>query len=154
MTLRRIILVCSVAALVAVSALLSQQSPQLSAKSFTVASGLAVSTWATEPALVNPTNIDIDARGRIWVLEGVNYRRQLKGEKGYRPACDGIVILEDADHDGKAEKVKVFDQNPQLRSPLGIAVLGDKVVVSQSPDMIVYTKDEDDRIIKKEVLLN
>ncbi|MEO7649889.1 MAG: PVC-type heme-binding CxxCH protein, partial [Bryobacteraceae bacterium] len=153
MTSRRTVLACSATAALAALLLLSQKAPQITAKGFTVAPGLAVTTWAAEPALLNPTNIDIDARGRIWVLEGVNYRRQLKGEKDYRPAGDRIVILEDADHDGTAEKVKVFDQNPRLRSPLGIAVLGDKVVVSQSPDLIVYTKDEDDRIIKKEVLL-
>jgi glucose/arabinose dehydrogenase len=74
------------------------------------------------------------------VLEGVNYRRQLKGEKDYRNAGDRIMILEDTDHDGKADKAKVFAQDISLRSPLGITVLGDKVIVSQSPNLIVYTK--------------
>src|SRR5262249_41588547 len=45
------------------------------------------------------------------------------------------------------------DQRPELRAPLGIAVLGDRVIVSQSPDLIVYTKDARDRIVKREVLL-
>ena len=42
---------------------------------FSVPEGLEVTLWARSPMLKNPTNIDIDAAGRIWVTEGVNYRR-------------------------------------------------------------------------------
>src|SRR5439155_6117388 len=103
----------------------------------------------------NPTNITVDERGRVWVLEAVNYRRKTGNRNlpDIRPAGDRIVILEDTNGDGTADKVKVFDQNPQIRAPLGIAVLGDKVYVSQAPDITVYTKDADDRIVNKEVLL-
>src|SRR5438874_6526941 len=136
----------SLIATLAAGSLLGQQTATQTVKGLTTAPGLEVKLWAAEPSLLNPTNIDIDARGRIWVLEGVNYRRQLKGEKDYRAAGDRIMILEDTDHDGKVDKVKVFAQDPGLRSPVGIAVLGDKVVISQSPNMTVYTKDEDDHI--------
>ena len=116
---------------------------------------MEVTLWAAEPDIVNPTNIDIDARGRVWVLEGVNYRRTLPGMigKDHRPAGDRIVILEDTDGDGKSDKTKVFAQDLSLRTPLGIAVLGDRVIVSQSPDLIVFTKDAQDNIVKKEILL-
>jgi putative membrane-bound dehydrogenase-like protein len=119
------------------------------------ADGLEVTLWAAEPNVINPTNMDIDSRGRIWVAEGVNYRLTLGGRKksDYRPAGDRITILEDTDGDGKADKFKIFVQDQSLRAPLGIAVLGDKVIVSQSPDVIVYTKDEQDNVVKKEVLL-
>jgi len=133
--------------------LLAQETPQQTVHHFKTAPDLEVKLWAAEPMLENPTNIDIDERGRVWVLEAVNYRRQLKHMRDYRPKGDRILILEDTDSDGKADKVTVFDQNPALRSPLGIAVLGNKVIISQSPDVIVYTKDDQDHIIKKEVLL-
>src|SRR5262249_27011548 len=132
----------------------AQQTAPQTVKGLKVVPGLEVKLWASEPSFVNPTNIDIDSRGRIWVLEAVNYRRQLKGEKDYRAGGDRILILEDSYHTGKADKVKVFAQDVRLRSPLGISVLGDKVIVSQSPDIIVYTKDEDDRIVNREVLLS
>src|SRR5437773_3253022 len=132
---------------------LAQETGQQATHHFKTAPDLEVKLWAAEPMLENPTNIDIDERGRIWVLEAVNYRRQLKHLKDYRPNGDRILILEDTDGDGKADKVKVFDQNPALRSPLGIAVLGNKVIISQSPDVIVYTKDDQDKILNKEVLL-
>ncbi len=116
---------------------------------------MEVTLWAAEPDIFNPTNIDIDARGRVWVLEGVNYRRTLPGMIGKddRPAGDRIVILEDTDGDGKSDKTKVFAQDLSLRTPLGIAVLGDRVIVSQSPDLIVFTKDAQDNVVKKEILL-
>ena len=135
--------------------MLSQQTPNQTTKGLKAADGLEVMLWAAEPDVVNPTNIDIDSRGRIWVAEGVNYRLTLGGRRrnDYRPAGDRITILEDTDGDGKADKVKVFLQDQSLRSPLGIAVLGDKVIVSQSPNVIVYTKDEQDHVVKKEVLL-
>lgn len=136
-------------------ALWSQQMPKQTVQGFRAADGLEVTLWAAEPDLVNPTNIDVDARGRVWVLEGVNYRRTLPGVSGkdHRPAGDRIVILEDSDGDGKSDKTKVFAQDLSLRTPLGIAVLGERVIVSQSPDLIVFTKDEQDSIVKKEVLL-
>jgi len=138
------------------SELWPQQTARQTAQGMKAADGMEVTLWAAEPDLVNPSNIDIDARGRVWVLEGVNYRRTLPGGsfgKDYRPAGDRIVILEDTDNDGKSDKTKVFAQDLSLRTPLGIAVLGDRVIVSQSPDIIVFTKDEQDNILKKEILL-
>jgi putative membrane-bound dehydrogenase-like protein len=141
------------ACLLLVTALAAQEPAEQSLKDLRSGPGLETTLWASEPDVMNPTNLTVDERGRVWVLEAVNYRRSLRRQPDLRPAGDRIVILEDADHDGHAEKVKVFDQNPEIRAPLGIAVLGDKVYVSQSPNLTVYTKDADDRIVHKEVLL-
>ncbi len=109
--------------------------------------------WAAEPLLVNPTNFDIDERGRIWFIESVNYRSDLKRKPKNDPEGDRIVILEDTDGDGRADSRKIFDQQPEMLAPLGISVFGNKVLVSQSPDLIVYTKDENDNIVGKQTLL-
>ena len=130
-----------------------QQPADRSAAGLHAAAGLDVRLWASEPMLSNPTNMAVDERGRVWVLEGVNYRRVLRKRPDIRPEGDRIVILEDTNGDGRADKSTVFDQNPDIRTPLGIAVLGDRVIVSQSPNLTVYTKDATDRIVKKEVLL-
>src|SRR5215212_8301865 len=45
---------------------------------FQVPDGMEVRVWARTPQLFNPTNIDVDARGRIFVAEGVNYRETWK----------------------------------------------------------------------------
>jgi putative membrane-bound dehydrogenase-like protein len=130
---------------VVVVVLRAQQPAEQSAAAVRAAPDLQAVLWASEPAVTNPTNITVDDRGRVWVLEAVNYRRTTRSQPDIQASGDRIVILEDADRDGKAERVKVFDQNPAIRAPLGIAVLGDKVYV--------YTKDADDRIVSKEVLL-
>jgi len=145
---------CAILSLVfLLQVLRAQQSPDATVKGLKTDPDLEVTLWAAEPQMTNPTNIAVDERGRVWVLEGVNYRRMLRNEPDIRPAGDRILILEDTNQDGIADKVTVFDQSPELRSPLGIAVLGDKVIVSQSPNITVYTKDSQDKIISKEVLL-
>src|SRR5947207_3091220 len=117
-----------------------QQAPEKTLAALKPAPGLEVKLFASEPMITNPTDMTVDERGRVWLLEGANYRRTQRNLPDLRPAGDRIVILEDTDNDGKADKIKVFDQNPQIRVPLGIAVLGNKDYVSQSPDLIVYTK--------------
>ena len=104
--------------------------------------------FASEPALTNPTNIDIDYRGRVWVCDVMNYR----GNNGKRPEGDRILIFEDTDGDGKADKVKTFYQGRDIDSAMGICVLGNKLIVSCSPNVWVFTFDEHDKILKKEAL--
>ena len=117
-----------------------------------MADGLEVKTFATEPMLMNPTDIEVDARGRVWVLEAYNYRPAINGNPTKKEG-DRIVILEDKDGDGKADESKVFYQDKSLNAPLGIAVLGNVVIVSQSPYVWKLTDtDGDDKADKKEML--
>ena len=103
---------------------------------------LEVTVWAASPMLRNPTNIDIDKDGRIWVAEGVNYRKNFDRQRD----GDRIMVLEDTDGDGTADKSWPFVQEPFLRAPPGIAVIGNKVVVSMAPDLVVYTDKDGDAI--------
>lgn len=103
---------------------------------------LEVSVWAHSPLLMNPTNMDIDQHGRIWVAEGVNYRKHFDR----RPEGDRIMVLEDTDKDGGADKSWVFVQEPFLRAPMGVAVIGNQVVVSMAPDLLVYTDHDGDAV--------
>lgn len=117
---------------------------------------LEATLWAESPLFYNPTNIDIDARGRVWVTEAVNYRNfnNKPDKKLSFEAGDRVMILEDTDQDGKADKSKIFVQDKDLVSPLGIAVIGNKVIVSCAPNLIVYTDENGDDIPdKKEILL-
>src|SRR6516162_1460203 len=124
----------------------SQIPPDKVLKTFKVSEGLEITLWASEPLFVNPTCMDIDHKGRVWVCESVNYRNKLlKKPKLNRPEGDRIVILEDTKGTGKADKATTFYQSPELLAPLGIAVAKDpvgpgyKVFVCQSPDILVFT---------------
>jgi putative membrane-bound dehydrogenase-like protein len=121
---------------------------------FQVPEGFEVTLWASSPLLHNPTNIDIDKDGRIWVAEGVRYR----SHHARQPEGDRIVVLQDTDGDGKADSTHTFVQEPALIAPLGVAVIDNKVIVSQPPDLIVYTDVDrnlrfDPAVDKREVLL-
>ncbi|MFN7922901.1 MAG: PVC-type heme-binding CxxCH protein [Bryobacteraceae bacterium] len=142
----------SLGLLATASLAMAQMTAPLTVKGLKTAPGLEVTLWASEPMVTNPTDIDIDEKGRIWYLEAVNYRRKLKGLPDLRKS-DRIIILEDTDGDGKADTRKIFAEDVSLRAPIGIAVLGNKVYVSQSPDLVVYTKDDQDRVVSREVLL-
>lgn len=117
---------------------------------------LEATLWAEAPMFYNPTNMDIDARGRVWVTEAVNYRKfnNKAEERLNHPDGERIVILTDTDGDGKADESKVFVTDPDLVSPLGIAVVGNRVIVSCAPNLVVYTDENgDDKPDRKEILL-
>jgi len=110
----------------------------LPASLFQLPEGLEVTLWARSPMLANPTNIDFDAQGRLWVNEGVNYRTYNKGGKR-RPEGDRVIVLSDTQGKGFADSVQTFVQNPEWTSPLGIAVIDNVVYVSHAPTITKYT---------------
>ena len=113
--------------------------------------------WAESPMLFNPTNMDVDYKGRIWITEAVNYRdfnlhspNRLHHHQG-----DRVMILEDKDQDGIADTSKLFVQDTDLVAPLGIAVIGKKIIVSCAPNLIIYTDENGDDIPDhKEIVLS
>jgi putative membrane-bound dehydrogenase-like protein len=122
---------------------------------FTVAPGLGAALFAAEPMMQNPTNIEVDHRGRVWATECTNYR----GHMSTRAEGDRVVILEDTDGDGLADSEKTFYQSKDLTNPLGICVLpsptgkGTQVIVSAAPNVWLLTdKDGDDKAEEAVVL--
>ena len=109
-----------------------------------LADDLEATLFAAEPLLSSPSDIDIDAKGRVWVCEVMNYR----GKKNTRAEGDRILVLEDTDGDGKADKQTVFHQGRDVDSALGICVIGEgpgrKVIVSCAPDVFIFHDDDGD----------
>jgi putative membrane-bound dehydrogenase-like protein len=127
--------------------------PENALKNLKVADGLRAQLFVSEPVISNPTNIDIDDKGRVWVCEAYNYRPAINGNPTKKEG-DRILILEDTNGDGIADKNSVFYQGPEIESPLGIWVMGNKVIVSQSPYVWLFTDENNDgKADKKEVLL-
>ncbi|MEM7518898.1 MAG: hypothetical protein AAF368_18500, partial [Planctomycetota bacterium] len=92
--------------LLSLLSLLSQET--FEAPAFRTMEGVEVSLWASSPLLHNPTAIDVDAKGRVWVTEGVRYRRWNGRNPGIERIGDRVVIVSDEDGDGRAETSKVF----------------------------------------------
>ena len=99
------------------------------------ADDLKMEVWAQSPMIYSPVAMDVDAQGRLWVTEGIDYN------VGKRIAAgQSIIVLSDTDHDGKADDSQVFVTDKNVRhAPLGIAVFDNKIVLSSTPDLIIYT---------------
>ena len=146
--------VCVALLVICSTPVLSQESPEESLRSLDPAEGLEVSLWASEPMVNNPTSMDIDSRGRVWIAEGLNYRmKQRQFDTLQRvDGADRIKILSDTDGDGKADRVTVFADNI-FPVPLGLAVeeirdngkqTGTRVYVGNSPDLLVLEDNDGD----------
>lgn len=101
---------------------LGSRDPKDAVAGLDVAPGLEATLFASEasnPPMLNPTSIDIDHLGRVWVCEVVNYRHRL----GERKEGDRLLILEDTDGDGVSDKQTVFHQGHDVDSAHGICVL-------------------------------
>lgn len=120
---------------------------------FDVHPELKLELFAAEPMLTNPSNVDVDHLGRVWVSEIVNYRHFRNTDAAPRELGDRILVLEDTDGDAKADKQTVFYQGVDINSVHGICVLGDRVLVSAG-DSVFYLIDTDGDLQadRKEVL--
>ena len=97
----------------------------------TVPPGFVVKPFASEPDVVNPIGIDFDHRGRVFVLECLEYPRKAPaGQKGR----DRIRIYEDTNGDGIADKISTFAEGLNLAT--GIAVGHGGVFVGEAPNLI------------------
>ena len=120
-----------------------RQSPEHATGGFEVADDLAVELFAAEPMVVNPTNLAIDERGRVWVCESYNYAVP---EKEQKEEGGRIIILEDTDGDGKADERTVFYQGKDVHLALGISIFGNRVFVARSPNLLVFTDEDGDDV--------
>ena len=114
---------------------------------------LKIEVWAQSPLIYSPVAMDCDARGRLWVTEGIDYNRGSRIAAG-----QSIIVVEDSDQDGKADSSHVFVTEKVRHAPLGIAVFDNRIVLSATPSIIVYTDVDrnavfDAKIDKREVFL-
>ncbi|MCZ2344444.1 MAG: c-type cytochrome [Bacteroidales bacterium] len=122
----------------------AQLPPEQALASLQVAEGLQVELFAAEPMVLNPTSLDIDHHGRVWLTEAVNYRRKMFRKPLNRPEGDRIVVLCDTNADGKADEAKTFYQGEDLYGPLSVCVIPQadgkalRVLVAQSPDILEF----------------
>ncbi|HEY8550973.1 MAG TPA: PVC-type heme-binding CxxCH protein, partial [Vicinamibacterales bacterium] len=119
-----------------------------SMKLITVPAEFRLELFASEPMIGKPITFAFDERGRLWLIEAVDYpNRVLNGA----PGDDRIKILEDTDGDGRADKVTIFAEHINLASSLVFANGG--VIVAAAPHMLFLADtDGDDRADVRKVL--
>jgi mono/diheme cytochrome c family protein/glucose/arabinose dehydrogenase len=120
---------------------------------FHLAPGYKVELFASEKEfadLANPVQLSFDNKGRLWVATMPSYPHYKPGDA--KPD-DKLIILEDTDNDGKADKQTTFLDG--LHLPLGFEITHQGVYVSQGTNLLLYTDtDGDDRADTKEIILS
>ena len=123
-----------------------------SIKKMTLAKGMKINLFASEkefPELVAPVQMSWDAKGRLWVAVWPTYPHWTPGQ----PMNDKILIFEDTNGDGKADKMTVFADN--LHCPTGFEFYKDGIIVAQAPDVVfLRDTDGDGKADKREILVS
>lgn len=110
-------------------------------KDIAVAEGYSLNLFASEadfPELKNPVQIAFDARGRLWVVTMPSFPHTIPGEK----PDDRILILEDTDRDGKADRCTTFAGGFDALD--GVAFHERGVIVSAQPRILLLNDTDGD----------
>ncbi len=113
-------------------------SPDSSMTHIQIPVGFELSLFASEPDIINPICMAWDEKGRLWVVETVDYPNTVRDDEGV--GDDRIKILEDTDGDGKADKFTIFAD--KLNIPTSMVFVNGGVMVSQAP-FFLFLKDTD-----------
>ncbi len=120
---------------------------------FQMAPGYKISLFASEkefPDLANPVQLSFDNKGRLWVAVMPAYPHYKPGDS--RPD-DKLLIIEDSDGDGKADKQTIFARG--LHLPIGFEFAPEGVYVSQGTNLKLYSDtDGDDKADKVEIIFS
>jgi azurin/lysophospholipase L1-like esterase len=104
----------------------------------TVPDGFAVNLFADEamfPELVNPVQMAVDTKGRLWVAAWATYPKW----EPLKKMSDRILILPDDDHDGVADRAITF---AEVHNPGAMEFWNGGVLVASQPD-VLFLKDTD-----------
>lgn len=126
-------------------------SPEASQKLIQVPPGFELELFASEPDIINPIAMNWDEKGRLWVIETVDYPNTVRDDRG--TGDDRIKICEDTNGDGKADTFTIFAEG--LNIPTGFTFWKGGIMVSQAP-YFLYLKDTDgdDRADVKEIIMD
>ncbi|NQX01329.1 ThuA domain-containing protein [bacterium] len=112
-------------------------SPEDSMKLAQVPVGFELSLFASEPDIVNPIFVNWDEKGRAFVIQTTDYPNNLHaGNLGN----DKIIICEDTDSDGRADKFTTFAD--KLSIPTSLVFADGGVICTNGTDM-VFLQDTD-----------
>ncbi|MEO8428029.1 MAG: PVC-type heme-binding CxxCH protein, partial [Verrucomicrobiota bacterium] len=131
---------------------LSTQDTKVASERFKLQSGYDINLFASEkefPELSNPVAMTFDSKGRLWVATMPSYPQYNPPNK----PNDKIIILEDTDADGKADKASVFAEG--LHLPTGLELGNGGLYVASQPNLqFLKDTDGDGKADTREIILH
>lgn len=112
--------------------------PALEQATFRVPEGFEVSLFAADPAIAKPIQMNFDEEGRLWIASSEVYPQIVPGA----PATDRILVVEDRDHDGRADQTHVFAEG--LLIPTGVAPGDGGAWVANSTELLHFADTDGD----------
>jgi putative heme-binding domain-containing protein len=106
------------------------RTPEEELAGFTVPEGFEITLFASEPDIQKPMNLSFDGKGRMWVTQSFEY--PFPSAPGVK-SSDKLTIVEDTDHDGKADKFTVVSDT--LNIPIGVLPLNDGAIAFSVPNV-------------------
>lgn len=106
------------------------------AAGFKLPEGAKINIFAAEPLLKKPVHMNWDTQGRLWVVSSPLYPHIAPGQE----EIDQVIILEDTDGDGTADKSTVFADH--LHIPTAVLPGDGGAYVANSTEML-FLKDTD-----------
>jgi putative heme-binding domain-containing protein len=112
--------------------------PALEQATFRVPEGFEVQLYAADPAIAKPIQMNFDEDGRLWIASSEVYPQIVPGA----PATDRILVVEDTDHNGVADRTHVFAEG--LLIPTGIAPGDGGAWVANSTELVHFADSNGD----------
>jgi mono/diheme cytochrome c family protein len=112
--------------------------PEDALKTFFMPPGYRLELVASEPLVQDPTIMDWDLQGRLWVTEMTGFVRDLDTEEPLLEPIGRVVVVEDTNQDGRMDKRTVFAD--RLILPRALKVLEDGVLVGE-PGTLWWMRD-------------
>ncbi|MCA9057375.1 MAG: sorbosone dehydrogenase, partial [Planctomycetaceae bacterium] len=123
--------------------------PELERVTFQLPEGFEVNLFAADPTIAKPIQMNFDGQGRLWIASSETYPHIKPGEK----PIDKILVLEDADADGRADKTTVFADG--LLIPTGVLPGDGGCYVANSTELLhLADTDNDGKADKQRVVLS
>ncbi|WP_052573081.1 PVC-type heme-binding CxxCH protein [Haloferula sp. BvORR071] len=125
-------------------------SPEESMKMAQVPEGFELSLFASEPDIVNPIFVNWDHKGRAYIIQTVDYPNNLhSGNLGN----DKIILAEDTDKDGRADKFTTFADKLSIPTSL-VCVNGGVICTNCSEILFLKDTNGDDKADVRQVLFS
>ena len=133
-------------------------SPEEQRQQFRLPEGFEVQLFAAEPEIDKPVNLAFDDRGRLWVTSSREYPHAAPRERWADPAGsrvrdsrDAILIFEDTDRDGRADKRTVFADG--LNIPTGLLPYKTGCIAWSIPNLWFFDDTDGDGVCDRRTIL-